>query len=86
VQLYVKDDVSSVVVPIKQLRKFQRINLKVGEEKKVSFILTAKDFSLFDANYRKIAEKGSFQLLIGGDSEHVKLKEKVVLNHSYLIK
>lgn len=83
VQLYVKDDVSSVVVPNKQLRRFRRVHLAAGEEKQITFDLTATDLSLIDQNYKRVAEKGSFHILIGGNSDKPQLTARVVLSRSY---
>lgn len=82
-QLYVTDEVSSVVVPVKQLRSFARIHLKANEEREVVFNLSEEDFSLFDANYKQIAEKGTFLISIGGNAEQSALTEKIILNQSY---
>jgi beta-glucosidase len=86
VQLYIKDVVSSVVVPNKQLRKLQRIHLAAGEEKKVSFNLSAADFSLYDSQYHHIAEKGKFNIIIGGNSENARLNNTMLLSRSYIVK
>jgi beta-glucosidase len=82
-QLYVSDEVSSVVVPTRQLRSFERIHLNVNEEKTVVFELAAEDFSLYDVNYKQIAEKGSFLLSVGGSSGIPALTGKTVLNYAY---
>lgn len=83
VQLYITDEVSSVVVPVRQLRNFVRIHLKPNEEQDVVFNLSAEDFSLFDANYKQIAEKGTFLIGIGGNAEQPALTQKIMLNQSY---
>jgi beta-glucosidase len=82
-QLYISDEVSSVVVPIKQLRSFERIQLKVNEEKTVAFELSAEDFSLYDVNYQQVAEKGDFKLFVGGSSNKPALSGKITLTHNY---
>ena len=86
VQLYIKDDISSVVVPNKLLKQFARIYLKAGEEKTIQFKLSAADFALFNSNNQEVAEQGSFQLLIGGASDHFKLKGTVTLTANHFIK
>jgi len=85
-QLYLSDQVSSVVVPNKQLKAFKRFHLKKGEQKKITLHLTTEDFALFDATYTNIAEKGSFKIAIGPSSDTVKLSGNVVLERSYLVK
>ena len=86
VQLYVKDEISSVVVPNKLLKQFKRIHLKAGKESAVQFKLTAEDFALFNSDNQQVAEKGRFQLLIGGTSDHFELKGTVTLTADHLIK
>ncbi|MFW0718656.1 glycoside hydrolase family 3 N-terminal domain-containing protein [Pedobacter sp. N23S346] len=86
VQLYVKDEISSVVVPNKLLKQFKRIHLKAGEEKTIQFKLPADDFGLFNSDNQQVAEKGNFQLLIGGSSDHLELKGTVTLSADRLIK
>ncbi|QKJ29018.1 glycoside hydrolase family 3 C-terminal domain-containing protein [Mucilaginibacter mali] len=85
VQLYVKDEVSSVVVPNKQLRRFQRVHLAAGEEKQITFDLTAADLSLIDQNYKRVAEKGGFRLLIGGNSDRPQLTTRITLSRSFTV-
>lgn len=69
VQLYVRDLVASVVRPVKELKGFQRISLKAGETKKVTFILSADDLAFYGRDLSKRAELGTFSLWIGGDSQ-----------------
>lgn len=68
VQLYVRDLVGSVVRPVRELKGFQKIFLKRGESKVVSFELREEDLAFYHANLEKSAEKGSFRVWIGGDS------------------
>lgn len=86
VQLYVKDDVSSVVVPNKQLRRFKRVHFVAGEAKTITFDLTASDLSLIDQNNKRVAEKGGFRLLIGGNSDRPQLTARIVLSRSFPVK
>jgi beta-glucosidase len=66
VQLYLNDVVSSVTTPVKVLRRFNKINLKPGEEQKVSFVLTHEDLSIVDEDMRTVVEPGCFEVMIGG--------------------
>lgn len=84
-QVYITDEVSSVVVPVKQLRSFQRIHLKAGEERMIIMELSAADFSLFDAEYKQIAEKGAFVVNVGANFATPLLTGKVILTRSYPI-
>ncbi len=85
-QLYLSDQVSSVVVPNKQLKAFKRLHLKQGEQKTITFHLKAEDFALFDADYRNVAEKGKFKIAIGPSSDAAKLSGELVLERSFLVK
>ncbi|MEJ5964237.1 glycoside hydrolase family 3 N-terminal domain-containing protein [Pedobacter immunditicola] len=85
-QLYISDQVSSVVVPNKQLKAFKRFHLKKGAQKKITLQLNAEDFSLFDANYRNIAEEGSFKIAVGSSAADIKLSGNLVLERSYQIR
>lgn len=78
VQLYIKDLESSVIQPIKKLRAFNRVSLKKGETKTVTFILTDKDFNFWDEKTKnwKI-EPGKFEIQIGASSQDIKLKKTI---------
>ena len=78
-QLYFKDEVSSVTVYETQLRGFERITLKPGETKKLSFTLKPDDLKLLDINMKKIVEPGWFQVLIGSSSKDIRLKKKFLV-------
>jgi len=66
VQLYVIDLEASAPVPIRSLQGFQRVQLKAGEKKTVSFTLTPRQISLIDAESKRVVEPGSFELSVGG--------------------
>lgn len=69
VQLYVRDDVASVTRPVKQLRGFQRVALKPGESKVVTFALGFDDLSMLDDRMQRVVEPGTFTVFVGGSSE-----------------
>jgi beta-glucosidase len=73
-QLYLSDDVSSVVTPNKQLKKFQRLTLKAGEQQEVAFDLTAEDLMLLNGGLKWVVEPGTFTVLLGASSEDIRLK------------
>ena len=81
VQLYIRNTNSETWMPLKQLRKFERVFLKKGETKKVRFNLKLeKDFRHFDPMIRKYqVESGEFEIQIGASSKDIRLKEKVVV-------
>lgn len=74
VQLYLNDEVSSVAVPPIRLKGFQKIFLKKGESREVTFQLTRQDLSIYDRNMNFTAEPGQFNVMIGGSSDNLPLK------------
>lgn len=64
VQLYVRDLVGSVTRPIKELKGFQKINLKAGESKQVSFELLSEDLAFYGIDMKKKTEPGNFKLWV----------------------
>lgn len=71
VQLYIRDVAASYIRPVKELKAFEKIALKVGEEKLVKFALSAKDFSFYDMDGNKLLEPGDFEIYVGGNSVDV---------------
>lgn len=80
VQLYVHDLYSSVTTYTKMLRGFERIRLQPGEEKEVTFVLTAQDLGLWDIHDQFVVEPGEFEVFVGASSKDIKLKGKFELN------
>ena len=76
VQLYFKDEVSSVTVYETQLRGFERITLLPGEKKTVSFKLKAADLQLMNKDMQWVVEPGVFEIQIGSSSTDIRLKQK----------
>jgi len=76
VQLYTRDVVSSVTTYEKNLRGFERIELRPGDTKSVTFTLSTPDLALWDRNMRFIVEPGTFRVMIGSSSEDIRLKEE----------
>lgn len=82
VQLYLKDEVSSVTTYESQLRGFERVKLLAGETKTVNFILHPDDLALLDKDMNWTVEPGTFKVMIGSSSEDIHLTEEfVILNH-----
>jgi beta-glucosidase len=79
VQLYLKDEISSVTVYDTQLRGFERIALNVGETKTVHFVLSPDDLKLLDKKMRWVVEPGVFEVLIGSSSEDIKVKKQFTI-------
>ncbi|MCF8357218.1 MAG: glycoside hydrolase family 3 C-terminal domain-containing protein [Prolixibacteraceae bacterium] len=76
VQLYVKDVNSEMVMPNKQLKGFERVALKKGEEKTISFTLkAADDLKYYSARYKRyLVEPGDFEIQVGASSGDIRLK------------
>jgi len=75
VQLYVRDIKSSVIQPLKRLRGFERITLRKGESRTVSFMLNNDDFAYWDEGKKDwFVEPGQFEIQIGSSSEDIKQK------------
>ncbi|MBK5112418.1 MAG: glycoside hydrolase family 3 C-terminal domain-containing protein [Candidatus Heimdallarchaeota archaeon] len=80
VQLYVKDDKSSVKRPEKELKNFEKINLKPNEKKEVKFKISVKDLEFYDTESHSWKhEKGEFTILIGSSSRNIHFKQKIEL-------
>lgn len=75
VQLYIRDNVSSVVTPPLQLKDFQRIHIRQGESEKVEFILTHDDLALYNTKTQKVTEPGEFTVMIGAASNDIRLRD-----------
>ena len=72
VQLYIADPESSIDRPAKELKGFEKVWLKAGEKKTVTFEIDAEDLSYFDADKHEwVAEPGEFQALLGSSSENL---------------
>jgi len=76
VQLYLKDEVSSVTTYEYDLRGFDRITLSPGEKKTVQFTLHPDDLALLDKNMNWTVEPGKFMVMIGSSSVDIKLKKE----------
>jgi len=69
VQLYIRDLVGSVTRPVKELKGFQKIELKKGETKTVTFTLSIDDLKFYNSDLKYVAENGKFQVFIGNNSD-----------------
>ncbi|WP_248765333.1 beta-glucosidase BglX [Pseudomonas protegens] len=72
VQLYIQDVAGSMIRPIKELKNFQKVMLKAGEEKAIHFTITEDDLKFYNAQLKYAAEPGDFNVQIGLDSQDVK--------------
>jgi beta-glucosidase len=72
VQLYLHDELASVVRPVTELKGFQRIHLLPGETKVVRFVIDPGMLSMLDINLNRIVEPGDFRLMIGASSKDIR--------------
>ena len=68
-QLYVRDMVGSVARPVKELKRFERVFLKAGEERAVTFELPIKELEYCTLDMKTMVEPGSYRLWVAGDSQ-----------------
>lgn len=71
VQLYIQDVAGSIIRPIKELKNFQKVMLKAGEEKVIRFNISEDDLKFYNAQLKYAAEPGDFNVQIGLDSQDV---------------
>ena len=72
VQLYIRDVVGTVTRPVKELKGFQKIELKPGESRTISFDITTEALKFYNNDLKYDWEPGEFQVMIGGNSRDVK--------------
>lgn len=75
VQVYFRDEVSSVMTPVKQLIAFQKVTLEPGERKTVCFQLRREDFSMVRSDGVRVTEPGDFTLMVGHSSKDEDLQQ-----------
>ena len=72
VQLYVRDDEASVTRPVIELKRFQRVTLKPGERRTVTFELKPDDLAVWDLRMKRVVEPGTFTISAGPNSVDLK--------------
>ncbi len=78
VQMYIRDRVSSVTRPVKELKGFQKITLAPGETRTVSLEITPESLAFYDTNMNHVVEPGEFEVMVGNSSRDGDL-QKVIL-------
>ncbi len=75
VQLYIRDVVGSVTRPVKELKGFQKVEIKKGETKTVTFDISVEDLKFYNSDLDFVAEPGQFHVFVGTDSNTKMMKE-----------
>ncbi|MEO6289275.1 MAG: beta-glucosidase BglX [Ginsengibacter sp.] len=75
VQMYIQDVVGSTTRPVKELKGFQKIQLKAGESQNVTFTISPNDLKFYNYDLKFVSEPGDFRVLIGGNSRDVKVAD-----------
>jgi beta-glucosidase len=87
VQLYVRDVESSVIRPEKELKAFEKVELQPGEEKTVTFTLGKRAFAYYNVDIKDWhVESGEFEVLAGGSSRNITLRETIKVKSTVVIK
>jgi beta-glucosidase len=69
VQLYIRDMVGSVTRPVRELKGFQKVSIRKGEKKTVTFQIKEEDLKFYNSDLQFIAEPGQFEIFVGGNSD-----------------
>ncbi|UVP11420.1 fibronectin type III-like domain-contianing protein [Bacteroides ovatus] len=75
VQLYIRDEVATIVPREKELRDFASVTLNPGEQKTVEFTLTPEAFMILNNKMQKATEPGSFLIMVGTNSQKLSSKK-----------
>ena len=79
VQLYLHDDLASIVQPLRQLKAFERVAIPKGATRTVTFCLTQDDFALIDRKLQRVVEPGTFTIMVGRSSADICLTGKITI-------
>jgi beta-glucosidase len=78
VQMYIRDLVSSVTRPIKELKGFRKVSLEPGESQTVEFEITPESLAFYDVNMKYTVEPGDFEIMVGTSSRDADLQKAVL--------
>ena len=71
VQMYIRDLAATISRPVKELKGFERISLKAGESRDVSFDIDIDKLKFYNSDLQYVAEPGDFEVMVGGNSRDV---------------
>lgn len=78
-QLYLRDEVASIVRPVKELKDFSKVQLAPGETKEIRFVIAKEKLSFYNKELQWVTEPGKFQVMIGTASDNIKLQSSFEL-------
>jgi beta-glucosidase len=79
VQLYLRDEIASLVRPVKELKDFKKVRLRPGESTVIKFIIDREKLAFYNQQLQWVAEPGKFDLMIGSASDNIRLQSSFVL-------
>jgi beta-glucosidase len=80
VELYVRDVLASVARPVMELKGFERVSLRAGESKDVSFALGPEQLRMLDRDMKWVVEPGAFRIMIGSSSKDIRLRGELTVH------
>ena len=78
VQMYIRDKVSSVTRPVKELKGFKRVSLEPGQRKTVTLSITPEHLTFYDIRMKRVVEPGEFEIMVGNSSRDQDLQKMVL--------
>lgn len=81
-QVYVRDMVSSVVMPVQELKGFEKVLIKKGETKQVIIKIPVSELALYNKEMKKVVEPGAFELQIGRASDDIRIKKVITVERA----
>ena len=73
-QVYLRDDVSSVVTPVMKLVGFTKVELQAGESRRISMTIPPSELALWNRQMERVVEAGTFSLMVGASAETIMLR------------
>ena len=81
-QVYVRDMVSSVVMPVQELKGFEKVLIEKGETKQVIIKIPVSELALYNKEMKKVVEPGAFELQIGRASDDIRIKKVITVERA----
>jgi beta-glucosidase len=78
IQLYIRDLVSSVTRPVKELKGFRKVSLEPGEKTTVALDITPASLSFYDIDMKVVVEPGDFEIMVGSSSQDADLQKLIL--------